>query len=611
MLLSELFAEAVSLGAARSVSRRFVPLYRHWLDIARRIPADARSRNGWRLFYRLQQLSEQAEKPQAPEEVRKLAARLGWDDVDWLAGHFVRSVRGRDGKRREVRQRISKALTEAVRNGFVDEDTRTRVLRMLEQDKSRSGASASRQGQVRWMVVSFHPLDIAGGTHGRGWYACTDFFDDPSVGSDQTDDSIMLRTTLRANTIVAYEIAEHDRNLQCPVARVFIHPVVERDGTLSFMPDLGAYGQASQAFLAAVRKWSRENTGRFRAPAALGRRDTVPADVTGLVPHDLAAAIARNDVDEAIDSLIALAERGGAITADHLFLVAGGSDIDELRRVANELVDRPRLVEIVSRRESVLSSDAQILLGLLGIEPPQECGHNCAMWSRALRAARGEHLSLEDWEKLVSFLSISRADLFPKPLLRFLSRVPWQELSDFHRTSAWERLRAVRDVVPAELVVADKKGVDPYQRATVYKRLAFLPRNRAETEARRRALSPAVVRFLAGVLSGERYPGDPMYEFGRAVREFDNRGVTALNFDRLRSALDRAETEATEADLEEIRNLHHWRGILSSPTAHALLVRALSSPGSLRYVIARRYPERADDIVDLLRRIARLLGVQP
>ena len=263
--------EALPLSLAKSVTRTYGSFYEDLKEVFDRIPADFRSRNGWRLFYALG--PTESETSDVAERASELLDRYGWRLADWRHGFVEREVervRKDTGEsvRRTERRRLVPVLREIAREHPETAREVEDLIRSFQTDPVRRGGAAERRGRTKVVVVDFDPVEIAHMSTGRGWTSCRTVGEEGS-GKDVPDEDVVpsdLVCDLKSASVVAWLTDPDDvRTIDVPSARVTLR-VFDRRGHLFFVPERTVYGDAPPWFATAVGKIADEfNRRRARS----------------------------------------------------------------------------------------------------------------------------------------------------------------------------------------------------------------------------------------------------------------------------------------------------------------------------------------------------------
>jgi len=96
------------------------------------------------------------------------------------------------------------------------------------------------------VVISRHPVDIAGMTTGRNWKGCMDI--------KKGEFKQFVQVDIKLGTIIAYLIKTDDTNIQNPLSRLLLKPYVDENGKSWLFPER-VFGTPNQYFVATVEKW--------------------------------------------------------------------------------------------------------------------------------------------------------------------------------------------------------------------------------------------------------------------------------------------------------------------------------------------------------------------
>jgi hypothetical protein len=111
-----------------------------------------------------------------------------------------------------------------------------------------------------FVVISRHPVDIAGMTAGRRWLSC--------MNIDSGSNKQYVEADIREGSIIAYLIKNDDKNIQNPLSRILIKPYIyEKTGKTYLIPG-STYGTISEKFEETINNWlisvqGALPTGRF------------------------------------------------------------------------------------------------------------------------------------------------------------------------------------------------------------------------------------------------------------------------------------------------------------------------------------------------------------
>jgi len=103
------------------------------------------------------------------------------------------------------------------------------------------------------IVISRHPIDIAGMSTDRGWSSC--------MNLDGGRYNKYVQVDIKSGTIIAYLIKNDDKNIQSPISRLLMKPYIDKDGKSWLFPDK-VYGSPNQFFEKTIEMWLEEMQGK-------------------------------------------------------------------------------------------------------------------------------------------------------------------------------------------------------------------------------------------------------------------------------------------------------------------------------------------------------------
>ena len=106
------------------------------------------------------------------------------------------------------------------------------------------------------IVISRHPYDVAGASTGRSWAreSCMSLEYSKSMPSAQQWKTVPHAIELGA--FVAFLIRKDDKNINDPLARIFIKPYFDASKSeIVYKPDQTIYGKYDKLFLSIVNEW--------------------------------------------------------------------------------------------------------------------------------------------------------------------------------------------------------------------------------------------------------------------------------------------------------------------------------------------------------------------
>ena len=112
------------------------------------------------------------------------------------------------------------------------------------------GVSLSDTSKPYTIVISRHPIDIAGGSTGRSWDSCVKLGTSTGEAGSRAH---TIKCDVKAGTLAAYLIEKDDLNIEKPIGRVFIKPWFDPKKTsVYFATEEKAYGKAPLGFRSKV-----------------------------------------------------------------------------------------------------------------------------------------------------------------------------------------------------------------------------------------------------------------------------------------------------------------------------------------------------------------------
>jgi hypothetical protein len=141
----------------------------------------------------------------------------------------------------------------------------TKILQKFENSKlliayNKDYEQLTKKSNGYFVVISRHPVDIAGMTTGRRWLSCMDI---ESGGNRH-----YVEYDIKEGSIIAYLIKNDDKNIQNPLSRILIKPYIyQKTGKTYLMPGY-TYGIISEKFEETINDWlisvqGELPTGRF------------------------------------------------------------------------------------------------------------------------------------------------------------------------------------------------------------------------------------------------------------------------------------------------------------------------------------------------------------
>ena len=217
-----------------------------WLPLFRRYATD---RKAYRIYLPVSQAVVKKPRPVVPpaDVVAALKAK-GYAVEDYLLGIATSA----DGRRR-------------VKIGKLVADN-PEALKSFANDPRRKAAVNSGKAEGMLVVISRHPVDVAGMSTGRGWTSC--------MNLDGGINKRYVAADVKQGSLVAYFVKADDKNIQRPKGRVLIKPLVGPKGQRLLAREDTVYGTANASFLHTVDAWLRDvnkdvGSGAFKLPASL------------------------------------------------------------------------------------------------------------------------------------------------------------------------------------------------------------------------------------------------------------------------------------------------------------------------------------------------------
>lgn len=164
--------------------------------------------------------------------VERALNQINYDLIDYEKGYAKSSSDNRTVK-------IGKLIKDPV------------LLQKYNNDPARQ---LSKQSKLL-VCISRHPYDIAGMSTDRGWVSCMHL-----TGGDNA--SYVMMDVVNG-TIVAYLIAENDKNINNPKGRYLIKPFINEDNPdeILLVREQRAYGSTTPGFKETIDKWLDEVNG--------------------------------------------------------------------------------------------------------------------------------------------------------------------------------------------------------------------------------------------------------------------------------------------------------------------------------------------------------------
>ena len=152
------------------------------------------------------------------------------------------------------------SLEELQKKGMV-----LRIGRILNKKKApqklilKWDKIAKQISNKKLIVISRHPYDIAGQSTDRSWESCMTLeTDKQSAGCN----SRYVDSGIKAGVLVAYLININDTNINKPLARVLIKPLIKEIDRKAYFIVSKVYGVAGNEFKKSVEKWVDKNLNK-------------------------------------------------------------------------------------------------------------------------------------------------------------------------------------------------------------------------------------------------------------------------------------------------------------------------------------------------------------
>jgi Leucine-rich repeat (LRR) protein len=104
------------------------------------------------------------------------------------------------------------------------------------------------------VVVSRHPIDIAGMSTDRGWTSC--------MNLATNSHKFLIDVDIKKGSLIAYLINNDDENIKNPLARIVLKPFIDSNRKSWLLPDK-QYGSLSQSFFNTVENWLKKIQGDY------------------------------------------------------------------------------------------------------------------------------------------------------------------------------------------------------------------------------------------------------------------------------------------------------------------------------------------------------------
>jgi hypothetical protein len=261
--------EALPLSAARAacgVARPEV-VKKRLDDIFKKLsaaPSARLSRNGHRIYFPYDQVEEMASKGvENTDEIEK-SIQMALDEIGYEILDYKKGLAAKAGTGGRNPTKIGKLLVMLKKQRPDYKETIEYWQHQFENDPIRT---MSRQVNVS-LVFSKHPYDIAGMSTNRGWTSCMNLSDG--------ENKEYVTTDIKHGTFIVYMIRAEDTNIEKPIARVLVKPMVNTKNAsdIIYYPDI-VYGTVgnSPRFNEVVKKIlgsvQKINIGKYELDSSL------------------------------------------------------------------------------------------------------------------------------------------------------------------------------------------------------------------------------------------------------------------------------------------------------------------------------------------------------
>lgn len=146
-----------------------------------------KDRNAYRIFIPVVSNDNTSLEPNP--QIKQFLDQQGFEIIDYTKGQVKKKYDGRT-------LRLGKVLPDELKQTFAN-------------DPSRQATKKETMA-----VISRHPYDLAGMSTGRGWTSCQNLDDDSECAYVPKD--------IKQGTLIAYEVAVKDYNINNPLGRILI-----------------------------------------------------------------------------------------------------------------------------------------------------------------------------------------------------------------------------------------------------------------------------------------------------------------------------------------------------------------------------------------------------
>jgi len=225
------YLEAISLSKAKYYTRMYnKDKYNDWFN------------NKNRIYIPLKTIEN---KPIKNKKIENLLSKEGYDIIDYQAGY----AQPKTGSKNIIK--IGKLLKRLF-------PEQPELIKMFESDPLRAGSKMEKKQMV---VISRHPIDVAGMSTDRRWTSCMSLIDGCNKNKVKYD--------VRGGSIIAYLINADDKNIKNPISRILMKPYfIVNDNNepiedKTFLIPDKQYGIPNKLFSQTVMDWLNEKQGKL------------------------------------------------------------------------------------------------------------------------------------------------------------------------------------------------------------------------------------------------------------------------------------------------------------------------------------------------------------
>jgi hypothetical protein len=204
--------------------------------------------------------------------IREVLDLLGYEIKNYIQGTAIRSDNNQEMKIGKI---LNKAATQYDKNklsqSIIDSiyqiaeaklddkefesmhDTQNPlgfIKNLFDSDEFRTTLKTIKENNVQ-IVFSRHSYDIAGMSTDRGWTSCMDL-----LSSKQVDNTQYISKDIKYGTFIAYAIAEDDKNIENPIARLLCRPFINAQDSedIIFVAENKVYGTVVENFKTEIKQ---------------------------------------------------------------------------------------------------------------------------------------------------------------------------------------------------------------------------------------------------------------------------------------------------------------------------------------------------------------------